>query len=57
MLYGEEGDIDSAFVWFDRQKTWGIQATLSMQSDRRLGRLRAEPRYRVLLSRIGITAM
>jgi DNA-binding SARP family transcriptional activator len=54
MLYAEQGLADSAFVWFDRQKQWGIQPMLSLQADRRLDPMRGDPRFRALVTRLGI---
>jgi hypothetical protein len=54
MVYADQGLADSAFHWFARQDTWGIQPMLSLQSDPRLAALRADPRYRELLTRLGI---
>jgi adenylate cyclase len=54
MLYAGEGNADSAFVWFDRVKKWGILAMIALQGNRRIDSVRGDPRYRVLLKRIGI---
>jgi adenylate cyclase len=56
MLYADMRAPDSAFVWFDRQKQWGIQPMLSLQSDARIDGMRTDPRYRALLTRLGIPA-
>ena len=55
MVYADQGDADSAFIWFDRQEKWGIQPMLSLQADRRLDPLRNDPRFRALVTRLGIT--
>ncbi|HEY2025585.1 MAG TPA: hypothetical protein VGG78_01165, partial [Gemmatimonadaceae bacterium] len=54
MVYGDRGIPDSAFLWFGRQRAWGIQPTLSLQTDPRLAGIRADPRYRALSRRLGI---
>jgi DNA-binding SARP family transcriptional activator len=54
MLYAGEGNADSAFVWFDRVKKWGILAMIALQGNRRIDPVRGDPRYRALLKRIGI---
>ena len=54
MRYVSEGNFDSAFVWFDRQKSWGVQPMLSLQADRRIDPVRNDPRFRALLAHIGL---
>jgi tetratricopeptide (TPR) repeat protein len=54
MLYGAEGNVDSAFVWFNRVDRWGILALVTLQSDPHLNAVRTDPRYTELLQRIGI---
>jgi DNA-binding SARP family transcriptional activator len=56
MLYAGEGNADSAFLWFDRVKKWGIQGMIGLQGNRRVDLVRGDPRYRALLKRIGIPA-
>ena len=55
MVFGDQGSADSAFFWFAKERNWGIQPMLSLQSDRRLSRLRSDRRYAELLARLGIT--
>jgi hypothetical protein len=54
MVYADQGNADSAFLWFDRQETWGIQPMLSLQADRHVDPMRNDPRFRGLLTRLGI---
>ena len=54
MLYAEENNADSAFVWFNRVEHWGIMSLEALQSDRHLDPVRGDPRYCELLRRIGI---
>jgi tetratricopeptide (TPR) repeat protein len=54
MVYADQGNADSAFLWFDRQEKWGIQPMLSLQSDRHIDPLRGDARFRALLRRLGI---
>jgi DNA-binding SARP family transcriptional activator/Tfp pilus assembly protein PilF len=54
MRYVSEGNPDSAFIWFDRQKSWGVQPMLSLQADRRIDPIRSDLRFLALLRRIGI---
>ena len=54
MLYAEESNADSAFVWFNHVERWGILALEALQSDRHLEPVRGDPRYCELLRRIGI---
>jgi DNA-binding SARP family transcriptional activator len=54
MIYAQEGKADSAFLWFGRAKTWGIQPMLSIQANRHVDGVRKDPRYRALLTRLQI---
>jgi DNA-binding SARP family transcriptional activator len=53
-LYGEEGNADSAFLWLDRVKNWGIPGMVNLRSDSRLEPMRGDPRYGALMTRLGI---
>jgi serine/threonine-protein kinase len=52
MTLVSEGNLDSAFAWFGRARSWGIQPMLSLQADRRLDVVRGDPRFRALLARL-----
>jgi DNA-binding SARP family transcriptional activator/Flp pilus assembly protein TadD len=54
MLYAEENNADSAFLWFNRVEHWGIMSLEALQSDRHLDSIRGDSRYCELLHRIGI---
>lgn len=54
MLYAEEGKADSAFLWFDRVKKWGVPIMTSLQGDWHLDPVRGDPRYRALVMSLGI---
>lgn len=54
MLYAAEGNVDSAFVWFNHVERWGILVLAALQSDPHLNAARSDPRYSELLRRIGI---
>jgi DNA-binding SARP family transcriptional activator/Flp pilus assembly protein TadD len=54
MVFADQGNADSAFFWFDRQKEWGIQPMLTLQADRHLDPLRGDARFRALLARLRI---
>jgi DNA-binding SARP family transcriptional activator/Tfp pilus assembly protein PilF len=54
MLYAEQGNADSAFLWFNRVEHWGIIALEALQSDLHLDPIREDARYCELLRRIGI---
>jgi len=54
MLYAEEGNADSAFLWFDRVNKWGIAAMIGLQGNWHIDPMRADPRYRALITRLGI---
>ncbi len=53
MLYAAEGKADSAFL-FDRVERWGLQSMLNLRADPHLHPVRDDPRYRDLLTRLGI---
>ena len=53
MVYADQGQADSAFLWFDREEKWGIQPMLSLQSDRHIDPLRSDPRSPPLLGGVG----
>ena len=54
LVYADLGNADSAFLWFDRQKTWGIQPMLSLQADPHIDPIRNDPRFRALMARLRI---
>jgi tetratricopeptide (TPR) repeat protein len=54
MLYAAEGKADSAFLWFGRVERWGLQSMLNLRADPHLHPVRGDPRYRDLLTRLGI---
>ena len=54
MVHADQGNPDSAFLWYDRQEEWGIQPMLSLQSDRRIDPIRSDARFRALLARLRI---
>jgi len=54
LMYLAEGNADSAFVWFDRVKEWGIPIMITLQTSRELDRLRDDRRRRALFNRLGL---
>ena len=54
MVYADLGKADSAFIWFDRQVSWGIQPMLSLQAGEQHRDIQKDPRYKALLRRLGI---
>jgi tetratricopeptide (TPR) repeat protein len=54
MMYLAEGNADSAFVWFDRVKEWGIPVLITLQESPDLYRLRDDPRRSALFNRLGL---
>lgn len=54
MMYLAEGNADSAFMWLDRVKEWGIPILISLQTSQDLYRLRDDPRRRALFNRLGL---
>jgi len=51
MFYAAEGQRDSAFAWFDRVEDWGIPILISLRG---LDQLKSDPRYDILLNRLGM---
>ena len=52
--YVDAGDADSAFIWFDRVKEWGIPVMISLGSRRDVALIRNDARYHALLERLGM---
>ena len=52
MTFVSEGELDSAFAWFGRARSWGVQPMLSLQADQRLDVVRQDPRFLALLARL-----
>ena len=55
MVYTFLGEADSAFSWLDRAH-WGMETRMELRVSGRLKPLRADPRYRRLLDRMGLPA-
>ncbi|MFN2603717.1 MAG: tetratricopeptide repeat protein [Gemmatimonadaceae bacterium] len=53
-MYLAEKKPDSAFIWFDRVKKWGIPVLVSLQDSPELNDLGADPRRRELFRRVGL---
>ncbi|HEX6576596.1 MAG TPA: tetratricopeptide repeat protein [Gemmatimonadaceae bacterium] len=51
MNFVDEGQVDSAFVWFDRVTDWGIPVLISLRG---LDNIKSDPRYNALLQRLGM---
>ncbi len=56
LRYASEGNADSAFVWFDRVKEWGIPVLITLGSTGSVPLIRDDPRFGVLLQRLGMKA-
>jgi TolB-like protein/Tfp pilus assembly protein PilF len=54
LIYGQLGDEDSAFYWLERAVEERSSFLLFVKVSPRMDRLRADPRYRNLLHRIGL---
>ena len=54
MTFVSEGKPDSAFAWFGRARSWGVQTMVSLQADQRLDGVREDPRFLDLLARLRI---
>ena len=52
-LYTARGQVDSAFAWLERAH-WGMVTRMELRVSGRLKPLRADPRYRRLLDRMGL---
>lgn len=48
------GDLDRAFAILEQQTTWDIPTVLQLRVNPLLAELRADPRYRQLLAKIGL---
>jgi tetratricopeptide (TPR) repeat protein len=57
MVFGGQSNADSAFFWFDRQREWGIQPMLALQTDRHVDAMRGDARFRALLARLRIPTL
>lgn len=53
MVFAQAGHLDSAFAWFDRVESFGMPIMIALQSNTLLDPLRADPRFRALLARVG----
>jgi len=53
MVYTFLGDTDAAFAWLERAH-WGMESRMELRISERLKPLRADPRYRQLLDRMGL---
>ena len=56
LRYIGTGNADSAFIWFDRVKEWGIPTMVSLSALRQQTAIRDDPRYSALLQRLGLAA-
>ncbi len=56
-MYVNEGKTDSAFVWFDKVKEWGIPALISLRTSSGMQRLENDPRRRALFARLGLDSL
>lgn len=55
-VYAQSGNLDSAFVWFDRVREWGMPLLIALQSNPELAGVRRDVRFRSLTRRIGLPA-
>lgn len=53
-LHAQFGQRDSAFAWLDRQQPWTMIHLAFLSADRFMDPLRADPRFPLLLRRLGI---
>lgn len=54
MMYARLGDVDSAFLYFDRVEKWGIPTMIGLRNDGELAPIRKDRRYSALLRRLGL---
>ncbi|MBA3343435.1 MAG: tetratricopeptide repeat protein [Gemmatimonadaceae bacterium] len=52
--YAADGNADSAFIWFDRVREWGIPVMITLGSPGSAMRIRQDPRFGDLLKRLGM---
>ena len=52
-VYTAQGEVDSAFAWLERAR-WNMLTRMELRVSGRLKPLRADPRYRRLLDRLGL---
>ena len=52
-VYTAQGEVDSAFAWLERAR-WNMLTRMELRVSGRLKPLRADPRYRRLLDRMGL---
>ena len=52
--YAGEGNADSAFIWFDRVREWGVPVLISLGSPGSFAGLRDDPRFDELMKRLGM---
>lgn len=57
LMYVAEGQPDSAFVWFDRVKDWGIPILISLSSLRNSPVVGEDPRLGILFTRLGMPGL
>ena len=53
-LFATLGQRDSAFAWLDRVEHWGPSPMAELRADPRLTPIRSDPRYELLLRRLGL---
>ena len=53
-MYLNERKTDSAFVWFDKVKEWGIPILITLRTSMEMQRLENDPRRRALFARLGL---
>lgn len=54
LMYAKLGQVDSAFLWFDRVPNWGIPVMMSLRNDGQLAPIRKDPRFDALVKRLGL---
>lgn len=57
LMYVTEGQPDSAFVWFDRVKDWGIPILISLATLRNSPVVGEDPRLGILFARLGMPGL
>ena len=53
-MYATEGQLDSAFAWFDRVREWGIPIMISLPGLRKAQGMENDPRLPLLFERLGL---
>ena len=54
-LHALLGELDGAFAWLDRVDDWPLPSLVGMSNDPDFAALRADPRFRAIRQRLGLS--